>query len=51
MKVTLRAVIFALLTALALSQSSCKTFANANSFGDAFASQLGRNIADSLWDK
>ena len=42
---TLRTVIFALLTPLALSQSSCETLAS------AFASQLGRNIADSLWDK
>ena len=36
---------FALLAALALSLSSCETLAR------AFANQMGRNIADSLWDK
>jgi hypothetical protein len=45
MKMTLRTIIFALLAALTLSLGSCKTFAR------AFADQVGRNIADSLWDK
>jgi hypothetical protein len=47
MKVTTthRTIIFALLAALALSLGSCKTLVR------AFADQMGRNIADSLWDK
>ena len=45
MIVTLRTAIFALLAALALSLSSCETLAS------AFADQMGRNIADALWDK
>ncbi|MDR1803382.1 MAG: hypothetical protein LBQ94_07215 [Treponema sp.] len=43
--VTLRTIIFALVAALALSLSSCETLVR------AFADQVGRNIADSLWDK
>ena len=39
-----RITLFALLTALALSFSSCETFAR------AFADQMGRNIADAIWD-
>ena len=41
----------ALIAALAFSISSCETFAAANLFGDAFAAQLGRNVADTLWDE
>ena len=42
---TARITLFALVAALALSLSSCETLAA------AFADQVGRNIADSLWDK
>ena len=45
MTVTLRTIIFTLLTALALSLSSCETLAR------AFADQVGRNIADTIFDK
>jgi hypothetical protein len=42
---TARIIILALLAAFALSLSSCETLAR------AFADQMGRNIADALWDK
>jgi hypothetical protein len=42
---TARIIILALLAAFALSFSSCETLAR------AFADQMGRNIADALWDK
>jgi starvation-inducible outer membrane lipoprotein len=45
MTATLRTIIFALLAALALSLSSCATLAR------AFADQMGRNIADTVFDK
>jgi hypothetical protein len=45
MTITLRTTIFAILAALALSLSSCETLAR------AFADQVGRNLADALWDK
>ena len=42
---TARIVILVLIAALSLSLGSCETLAR------AFADQMGRNIADALWDK